>query len=269
MGESLEEEEEKRAERLLPPLSKEDVLCVEIDGSMICTRNKESWKEIKLARLFRGSDCLNPNSESSYLTDSQYVGHFGCSVDFGEKLQKAIDSYGDLKERLIFLTDGATWIREWIADHYPRSRSIPDFFHVMEHLYQFADHAFPAAPSDRTQWCERQKALLMASQVETVMDNIAATRAGEKDRKQLTVYYQNNKKRMRYAQYRTVGCGITGSGTIESAHRTVIQKRMKLSGQRWSTDGVKNMLRLRVISMNRQWSKVIDFLRSSHLTAAA
>ncbi|MDR1130274.1 MAG: hypothetical protein LBK96_04770 [Prevotellaceae bacterium] len=42
-----------------------------------------------------------------------------------------------------------------------------------------------------------------------------------------------------------------------------------LSGQRWSTDGVKNMLRLRIISMNRQWSKVIDFLRSPHLTAAA
>ncbi|MDR1224357.1 MAG: hypothetical protein LBL07_15970, partial [Tannerella sp.] len=53
VGESLEEEE-KRAERLLPPLSKEDVLYAEIDGSMICTRNKESWKEIKLARLFRG-----------------------------------------------------------------------------------------------------------------------------------------------------------------------------------------------------------------------
>jgi hypothetical protein len=107
VGESLEEEE-KRAERLLPPLSKEDVLYAEIDGSMICTRNKESWKEIKLSRLFRGSDCLNPNSESSYLTDSQYVGHFGNSADFGKKLQKVIDSYGDLKDRLIFLTDGAT-----------------------------------------------------------------------------------------------------------------------------------------------------------------
>jgi hypothetical protein len=193
---------------------------------MICTRNKESWKEIKPARLFRGSDCLNPDSEPSYLTDSQYVGHFGNSVDFGEKLQKAIDSYGDLKDRLIFLTDGATWIRERIADHYPQSRSIPDFFHVMEHLYRFADHAFPDALSDRTQWCEWQKALLMASQVETGIDNIEATRAGEKDKKQLTVYYRNNKKRMGYAQYRNVGCGIIGSGAIESAHRTVIQKRM-------------------------------------------
>jgi hypothetical protein len=74
---------------------------------------------------------------------------------------------------------------------------------------------------------------------------------------------------MSYAQCRTVGCGIIGSSAIESAHRTVIQKRIKLSGQRWSTDGVKNMLRLRIIFMNRQWAKVIDSLRSPLMSVAA
>jgi hypothetical protein len=248
-------------ERTLPPVSQTDVPYVEIDGSMICTRSRESRKEIKPARLFRGSDCPNPNSESSCPTDSQYVGHFGNSVDFGEQLQKVTDSCGELKDRPVFPTEGAAWIREWIAYHYPLSRLILDFFHVMEHPYRFADHAFPDAPSAKAQWCEQQKTLLLASQVETVIDNIASSKAGEKDKKQLIAYYQNNKKRMRYAQYRTVGCGIIGSGAIESAHRTVIQKRMKLSGQRWSTDGVRNMLRLRIISMNRQWSKVIEFLK--------
>jgi len=34
-------------------------------------------------------------------------------------------------------------------------------------------------------------------------------------------------------------CVLIDSGVIESAHRTVIQKRMKLSGQRWSTKGAK------------------------------
>jgi hypothetical protein len=44
---------------------------------------------------------------------------------------------------------------------------------------------------------------------------------------------------------------------------------MKLSGQRWSTDGVKNMLRLRIISMNRQWPKVIELLKSPQIKIAA
>jgi hypothetical protein len=74
---------------------------------------------------------------------------------------------------------------------------------------------------------------------------------------------------MRYKQYRKTGCGIIGSGAIEAAHRTVIQKRMKLAGQRWSITGAKNMLRLRVISMNKQWGKVIDFLKTPPLKQCA
>ena len=74
---------------------------------------------------------------------------------------------------------------------------------------------------------------------------------------------------MKYKQYKTIGCGIIGSGAIESAHRTVIQKRMKQAGQRWSTKGATNMLRLRVISMNKKWAKVIDFLKSPPLAKCA
>ena len=101
------------------------------------------------------------------------------------------------------------------------------------------------------------------------MDNIGSTSAKEEDKQKLITYYGNNKKRMRYKQYRNIGCGIIGSGAIESAHRTVIQKRMKLSGQRWSRKGVENMLRLRVFDMNKQWSKIIDFLKKPPLAQCA
>jgi hypothetical protein len=267
VGESMEEED-KHAGRILPPLSKEDVLYVEIDGSMVCTRDKEPWKEAKVGRIFKGSDCLNPNSNASYLSASQYVAHLGNSNDFGEKLQKVIDSYGTLGNRLIFITDGATWIREWIVDNYPISCSILDFYHVMEHLYQFAEKAFANDTDKRKQWCDRQKELLLESEVETVIENIRLTSAKEEDKRKLILYYENNKKRMRYKQYRNMGCGIIGSGAIESAHRTLIQKRMKLSGQRWSRKGAENMLRLRVLSLNKQWSKVIDFLKFPAKVAA-
>jgi hypothetical protein len=269
VSESLKSEDLK-VERTLQPVCKQDVLYVQIDGSMIPTRkNDEPWKEIKLARLFRGSDCLNPNSKASYLHDSQYVGHFGSSVDFCKKLGGVIDSYGDLKDRLIFINDGATWIREWIADNYPLAVSVLDYYHALEYLYEFADKVFPGAPFEKEQWCERQKDLLLASDVKTVLDNISLAKAKDEDKKKITTYYENNQNRMKYKQYRDVGCSIIGSGAIESAHRTVVQKRMKLSGQRWSFNGATNMLRLRVISMNRQWAKVIDCLKAPPLTKCA
>jgi len=268
ISESLQAEDNK-AERLLSPMSKEDVLYVELDGSMVCTRNKDSWKEVKLGRLFKDSDCLNPNTNVSFLSASQYVGHFGTSEEFEKKLEKVIDLHGDLKNKLVFISDGATWIREWISERYPLSTSILDFYHAMEHLYEFAEKAFTNATVEKTQWCENQKKLLLESDIETVIDNITKTKAKEEDKKKLIKYYQNNKNRMRYKYYKSIGCGIIGSGAIESAHRTVIQKRMKLAGQRWSTNGAINMLRLRIIAMNKRWDKVIDFLKKTPLKTCA
>lgn len=51
-------------------------------------------------------------------------------------------------------------------------------------------------------------------------------------------------------EYRKIGSGIFGSGAIELAHRKVIQKRMKQSGQRWGKAGAQNMLNLRVTKCN-------------------
>ena len=261
VSESLQGEDHQ-IERTLEPLSKENILYVEIDGSMIQTRkNDEPWKEIKLGRLFRDVDCLNPNSDVSYLQASQYVGHFGSSADFCKKISGFIDAYGELKDRLVFINDGATWIREWITDNYPLATSVLDFYHAMEYLYEFADQFF-SDKTEKDKWCDVQKDLLLASDVETVLDNILSIPVKEEAKKKITNYYQNNKERMRYKHYRNTGCGIIGSGAIESAHRTVIQKRMKQAGQRWSYKGAKNMLRLWVISMNKQWAKVIDFLKT-------
>ena len=261
--------EDLKTERTLQPLSKADILYVEIDGSMIPTRNNEEpWKEVKLGRLFRDVDCLNPNTDVYCLQDSPYIGHFGISTDFCKRIEALIDSYGDLKDRLVFINDGATWIREWIADRYPLAVSVLDFYHATGYLYEFAEKAFSDI-SEKKKWCECQKDLLLASDVETVLANILSIQAKEEVTKKITNYYQNNKQRMRYKQYKNMGCGIIGSGAIESAHRTVIQRRMKLSGQRWSTKGARNMLRLRVIAMNKQWAKVIDSLKTPHWAKCA
>ncbi|MFT4156283.1 hypothetical protein [Parafilimonas sp.] len=63
-------------------------------------------------------------------------------------------------------------------------------------------------------------------------------------------YYSSNANRMDYSYYKAIGAGIIGSGSIESAHRTAVQKRMKQPGQRWSYEGAQKMLNLRVIKMN-------------------
>ena len=76
----------------------------------------------------------------------------------------------------------------------------------------------------------------------------------------------NQWRNLQYQAYIENGLFI-GSGAIEAAHRTLVQCRLKLSGQRWSENGAQNMLNLRVAHMSNQWHKVLNLIQ--HLTAQA
>ena len=70
-----------------------------------------------------------------------------------------IESYGDLGSRLVFISDGATWIRNWVEDAFPSAISILDYFHAVAHLCEFADSYFTEKKAKR-RWEENQKKLL-------------------------------------------------------------------------------------------------------------
>lgn len=53
---------------------------------------------------------------------------------------------------------------------------------------------------------------------------------------QLLTYVLNNLERMRYGYFRKQGYWI-GSAAMEAAHRTLLQHRLKRSGQPWTPDG--------------------------------
>ena len=78
----------------------------------------------------------------------------------------------------------------------------------------------------------------------------------------LRIYINNNRSKMNYPDY-ILNKYLIGSGAIESAHRTVLQKRMKLSGQRWSINGLSNMIKLRSASMSGYWNKIQNIIRNS------
>ncbi|PGH38930.1 MAG: hypothetical protein CRN43_12185, partial [Candidatus Nephrothrix sp. EaCA] len=66
--------EKQVSQRNISPLSREDHLYVMADGSMIRTRAKEPWKEVKAGRAFKSSDCLKMDEKPSVIRHSQYVG---------------------------------------------------------------------------------------------------------------------------------------------------------------------------------------------------
>lgn len=66
-------------------------------------------------------------------------------------------------------------------------------------------------------------------------------------------YLKNRKPQLDYPTARERDWPI-GSGEIESAHRYIVQQRLKLSGAWWTPDNAKAMLALRVTRANGLWS---------------
>lgn len=254
----------------LTPLVKDNVLYAEVDGMMLSTRD-EGWKETKTGRLFKSSDCIDPNGNNSRIKHSQYYSYLGDSKTFTDKMDTIIDGYHPCSQQLVFITDGATWIKNWIADSFPQAIAILDYFHALEHLHEFKNNVFADNEADKAEkWVNEQRDLLLESKTEEVIANIGMC-AGEGHKeaaRKLINYYQANVDRMDYKHYKTIGAGIIGSGAIESAHKTLVQVRMKLSGQRWGDVGAQNVLNLRAIYLNGKDDIITRFCKGNTKMAA-
>ena len=66
-------------------------------------------------------------------------------------------------------------------------------------------------------------------------------------------YFETNKERMRYKEFREKGYFI-GSGVVESSCKHVIADRLKKSGMRWLTEGANAILQLRICFLNKEWN---------------
>jgi hypothetical protein len=116
-----------------------EVVYCEADGSMILTR-EESWKEVKLGRIFRSDTIEDHRSEGQKIKESKYVGRLGGLDDFIPLMEEELKKYKALGSRLVFISDGAPWIRNWVTEVYPKATQILDFYHAVEYLGKLGEH---------------------------------------------------------------------------------------------------------------------------------
>jgi hypothetical protein len=232
---------------------KKDPTYIMMDGSMLFTREQE-WKELKLARIFKGCQIVDIQEHRREIMQSIYVSHLGSVSDFFPKLERHLPGY----QNKVIIGDGAKWIWNWSEDNYPGATQILDFYHAKEKLVLFAKYQFKNEQK-RKKWTKAQCQKLRNNEVEQVMKSTQNLKARSKESKQakkkLLSYYEEHEDRMQYKTYREKGL-LIGSGPIEAAHRSVIQQRMKLSGQKWSIKGANAIANLRCYQASGAWDLV-------------
>jgi hypothetical protein len=234
---------------------------VMMDGAMIFTR-EEGWKEMKTGRIFAAKDVVGIQPKRNVITGSLYVCHLGDHKRFTKKMEAYCDEY----DHKICVADGAPWIWNWLENAYSQTVQILDFYHAAEKLGSCAHYHFPEE-QPRKAWLEQQKQKLLNNEVEQVIATVEQlpslrNKEAKKTKEDLIRYYQSNCNRMQYKTYLEQGY-LIGSGPIESAHRHVVQHRLKLSGQRWSKPGAQSIVNLRAYQKSDRWCEIIDCIKKA------
>jgi hypothetical protein len=103
-------------------------------------------------------------------------------------------------------------------------------------------------------WLKYTLDLIDHGQVKKVISRLKRWQGkGQKRVLNFAKYLERFRDALHYENYRSLGLPI-GSGEIESAHRYIPQKRLKLPGATWHPDTINPMLALRVIRANNWWN---------------
>jgi hypothetical protein len=97
-------------------------------------------------------------------------------------------------------------------------------------------------------WTAERRSELNQGKVEQVIEDIKNLLSFTEDGKELLEreigYFEKNKERMRYNEFRSQGLFV-GSGVIEAGCSAVIGQRLKQSGILWTVRGANNIIALR------------------------
>lgn len=238
------------------------VVIVEMDGGMVpivepdTTRQdkrkgkKLQWKEAKI--------CLAHPQGSKTLA---YGGTLQGDVDTaGQQLMACATRAGFGRNTPVHAVgDGAPWIADQVEEQFgAQGGYLLDFYHVCEYLVAAAAFIVGEAPA-RAAWMDEQKERLKTQQADKVLQALqphlekADIADCDAPVRQCHRYLSHRQDQLNYQSALARGLPI-GSGEIESAHRYIVQKRLKLPGAWWCAANAEHMLALRLNRANRQWN---------------
>jgi len=187
---------------------------------------------------------------------ASYVASFASAAEFGPRL--ALEAHRRGLERaaeVVVLGDGAEWIWNLAAEHFPGATQIVDWYHASERIRALGRARYGEGTAEAARWVDRQLARLAKGQVAGLVAawrRLKCPAAAAAVRDEQVTYFTNQAGRMAYGRYRARGLDI-GSGMVESACKLVIAMREKGPGMRWHVPGAQAVANVRVLIFNDQW----------------
>lgn len=248
-----------------------DTIIAESDGSMVpiveteieTNTNKSKPTKGKIdkrkTRRYIYSEARLSLAHEKGSVNPVFAGTFGSVDKAGKQLLHCVKEVGiNRKSKIHCVGDGAKWIANQVEEQFgSKGKYLIDFYHLCEYL---SAAAVICAQGKEKIWMEIQKERLKINQSKDVLIELSKHIKTMGEKSPVNNCYRYMKNRLDQLDYKTAieeGLPI-GSGEIESAHRYIIQKRLKIAGSWWKKNNAEYMLSMRICRANDEWDNYWD-----------
>lgn len=234
-------------------IQEESCIIAETDGVMVPTvevneeakdkrkSRKSQWKEVKL------------NFAKKFGSTDKFYGATIISKDkSGDLLESCVERVGIGEQTKIhFLSDGALWIADQADQKFgTQVKHLIDFYHFSEYL----SGASELCSTDKKSWLRSQQKKAKENKIKEIIVELEKNISKDKEDKikKCLRYIKNRIDKFDYKTAIEKKLPI-GSGEIESANKSIVQKRLKIPGAWWKKETVENILALICMIENGDW----------------
>jgi hypothetical protein len=254
-------------------------MLVGLDGGWVCSREQRGGMEGKVGLVCSEvEDLPMPTSATTFswshrgprrpprqrhrLARRRYVATFGPSHQLGHQAKAAARRLcSDPARPVVLIADGAKWIKQEQARHFPQATCILDWAHLwreVRHAIHTAARARPLSQRERDYQLYLHRSWLWQGNADQAVQGLRALGAGlpaePREVLQKAITYLENQRPWigSYEHWRKLGYPV-GSGMIERAVALVINRRMKKRGMRWCRPNATAVVALRTDLLNDDW----------------
>jgi hypothetical protein len=237
---------------------------VSVDGAMVPLVQQE-WAEGRtLAVGTVGKPVCERGEWVVHTEELAYVSRLTDAETFGRLALVELHGRGTETARTVCaVSDGAVWIQGFVDLHRPDAVRILAFPHALGYVAQVGQAVYGEGTATFTRWFTRQRHTLQHGDPAAVLQALRQLAVTAKRRGASTAlatvqeslsYLEKWRGMLDYAWFQARGYPI-GSGSVESANKLVVERRLKGAGMHWARAHVNPMVALRTVACSDRWAE--------------
>jgi Uncharacterised protein family (UPF0236) len=232
-----------------------DWIVAEADGTMlpiVDTDDAPSGSDRRKHRVVSWQETRVVAAQVLGEVTTHYDATLGEVAEAGARWSQVVGAAGwAVNTRVHAIGDGAPWLAAQARERFGAQGS------YLLDLYHVCDYLAAVWPGDKAE-VHRHRDALKAGELDSVLDALRARlepperSESEAPARAALRYLQNRLDQLDYPAAIANGLPV-GSGLIESAHRHLLQSRLKIAGAWWNRSHAHDMTQLRVTRANGLW----------------